>query len=568
MAPPCTSAADEFDAVREYILKCPHVPPSSPAIRAALEGLDREVQRRIRDEKLRRKFGSPSGGDGVGVGGGDAPAGRARAHLAGAMDDPDVVVVETGVAAAAAAAGRPGASPPTGTGSSRDAPEDEDDDEIMEWQDVPEQPTGGGYGDPGNGPAGSGGGAGEGETSSFLGRQLCKVSIDAIALNQVRVRSPTAAIAVALHAALRSAVLGFACTGVPEDESASRMGGFAPPVRELPKNIFLPLDWEKFPNNISVRYRKNGTGALVLNVMSSGEPGEATGDVAMVHVKLVAANSKEPPSQVLSFPLSDHINLDSWNAAVKAGGANPNPRIAPSLHYKALSSMLTKFCRTFDLGAVADASSTSGGETVEVPYVDNTVVGAGASAPFRSSTANGPNNPSGQSGFGIDPLNVGGSSRTGAHPDLRQGGIPEVAWKEGRVPSTLDQAFPNPRGPMHPLGGDFADDLLPAGWQDPRFLSGGHGGGRMGGNLMGPNHPMFAGRGGFGGMDDGPLHLGGPGTMQPRFDPVYPPGLDGEMGGPRNRNNNNKPSRTGEPNPDHLVPPNSLGGGESRGMFS
>ena len=70
---------------------------------------------------------------------------------------------------------------------------------------------------------------------------------------------------------------------------------------------------------------------------------------------------------------------------------------------------------------------------------------------------------------------------------------------------------------------------------------------------MGPNHPMFAGGGGVHGPP-----LGGPGSMQPRFDPFYPPGVD-----PDDINNGNpqrnRPSRSGEPNPDHLPPPNSFG---------
>jgi hypothetical protein len=70
----------------------------------------------------------------------------------------------------------------------------------------------------------------------------------------------------------------------------------------------------------------------------------------------------------------------------------------------------------------------------------------------------------------------------------------------------------------------------------------------------------------FAGGPEG-LAIGGPGTMQPRFDPVYPPGAidDGQSSNTR-RGGRQKPSRTGEPNPDHLPPPNSLGGG-SDNMF-
>ena len=95
--------------------------------------------------------------------------------------------------------------------------------------------------------------------------------------------------------------------------------------------------------------------------------------------------------------------------------------------------------------------------------------------------------------------------------------------------------------PPHLPGGDFADDLLPSGLRDPRFGMG------MGGNLMGPNHPAFHG------TVPGNLPMGGPGSMQPRFDPIVPPCLNGNED-PRRRRGAN-----GEPNPDHLPPPNSLG---------
>ena len=72
----------------------------------------------------------------------------------------------------------------------------------------------------------------------------------------------------------------------------------------------------------------------------------------------------------------------------------------------------------------------------------------------------------------------------------------------------------------------------------------------MGGNLMGPNHPSFMG-GGHPGV------MGGAGTMQPRFDPMHPPGvLDIDIHGNPRRG---RQSRSGEPNPDHLPPPNSFG---------
>eukprot|EP00730_Choanoeca_flexa_P007708 TRINITY_DN12380_c0_g1_i1.p2 TRINITY_DN12380_c0_g1~~TRINITY_DN12380_c0_g1_i1.p2 ORF type:complete len:284 (+),score=31.43 TRINITY_DN12380_c0_g1_i1:114-965(+) len=66
-----------------------------------------------------------------------------------------------------------------------------------------------------------------------------------------------------------------------------------------------------------------------------------------------------------------------------------------------------------------------------------------------------------------------------------------------------------------------------------------------GGMYVGPNHPMFAGRGGIGGMNP----MGGPGVPPgARYDPVTPFGGLGGRGRGRGRG-------FGEPNPDHLRPP-------------
>jgi hypothetical protein len=105
--------------------------------------------------------------------------------------------------------------------------------------------------------------------------------------------------------------------------------------------------------------------------------------------------------------------------------------------------------------------------------------------------------------------------------------------------------------------GQFAGDLVPGGLVDPSFYAGNDG--RMGGNLMGPNHPVFMPggmHGGGPGRMGGPGMIGGPGTMQPRFDPVLPPGLvDVDIHGQPIRRR-----MQGDPNPDHLRPPNSFGG--------
>ncbi len=97
--------------------------------------------------------------------------------------------------------------------------------------------------------------------------------------------------------------------------------------------------------------------------------------------------------------------------------------------------------------------------------------------------------------------------------------------------------------PMRPGFGDFDAD-----WQPTQIVPPGFGGGGGGGNLMGPNHPLFDGRGGVGGGVGG---VGGRGRgMQPRFDPWGPvPGM-------------------GEPDNDELLPPGGRGRGNRRGGFN
>jgi hypothetical protein len=440
---------DDFETVKRYLLECPHVTSENPAIKAALEGIEKEQKRRERDAKLQRKFAQVT-------------TTSSNINLSDS-----VVVIDTAP------------TPPTAS--------NDDDPDEMEWQDVAIRKD-----DDDDD---------EADGTSFLGKKLAKIAIDSISEHQVKVKSPVAAIAVVIHASLRSDMLGFSCTGVPEDETAKK-GGFAPSVRELPKYMLLPPKWDANPDKVSLRYRKHGTGALVLVVQQEAE--------RKIRVLLQPASSKEPPTQLLSFSLEEHVNLDSWNAALKASSFIP-----PALHYKFLAVLLANFCRAFDLGAVNEAEEVQ----AATPYVDNTV-----------------------------PMQMGRPIIKSDFVPLQP--VPAFAaerrkpWEDG-VPATLDQAFPGRRQMPY---GDFADDLAPGGLMDPRFAGLP---GRMGGNQMGPNHPMFQG-----GAIHGPP-LGGPGSMQPRFDPIYPPGVDVDIDGKPRRN---RPSRSGDPNPDHLPPPNAFGG--------
>lgn len=487
---------DEFDQVKQYLLNCPLVPSNHPAIQVAVAAIDKEQQRMERDRKLQQKFSQgkqPISSTAVG----------GESTMSSSVLDDSVVVVERRSSRSSSPTTTTPAFPPPAIES-----DDNDMADEMEWQDVQakeKEAWDDDDNDDDDDPTST-------TTGSFLGKQLAKLTIDAIAEHHTKLQSPLASIAVAFHASLRSDVLGFNCTGVPEDPSAASKGGFAPPIRELPKTQFLPNAWDGNPTRIALRYRKDGTGAMILTV--------ELGDDQMVTVRWQPSNSKED-SQTLTFLLGDHLNLDSWNAALKTA-----PSVSPALHYKSLALLLSNFCRTFDLGTIHEEGMDQADPvSIPTPSVKDTTT----ARPFIQKSDFVP------ASTLVPPV---GMNRK---PDFKND-----------FPTTLDEAFPGLNGPLRPQG-DFAGDLLPPGLLDPRMS----GGGRMGGNLMGPNHPMFQG-GGDG--DHFGIPMGGPGSMQPRFDPIYPNVVDFPpgVGAPPGRRSN-RPSRSGEPNPDHLPPPNSFG---------
>jgi hypothetical protein len=570
MGSTCTDEnVDEFEIVKDYLMRCPHLSSArdSPAIKAAIEGIEKEQQRRVRDAKLRCKFGGKRNASAVTT---DDYTDRDEIVVVD-KDDIDVTVT-----------------------NARMMDTEEEDDDDKEWQDVPQKDDGFSSGSNIDHSYELEGGSSSGGIS-FLGKELAKACVDAIAEQQQRnnvvVSSPIAAIALALHAALRSDILGFRTQNIlPQKESSSKKRGglaFAPPIRELNKNQFLPYGWDdirysssgntnttdKRNNAVSLRYRKMDMGAMILTVESVDEEGDCNDSNNIpgttkknVQVTLVPANSKDStPVHVLSFPISEHINLDSWNAAtLKTVGSKTSDKkeckIAPTLHYKNLSGLMSKFCRTFDLGTVSNM----------IDDADTLVTAALGTTSNKDPILKQP----------TSDTHYSAVASVEHYPNRRSEGERAIAPEMGRVPSTFDQAFPG-RNPIH--SGDFAGDILPAaGLHDPRFHTGrgNSEGQRIGGNLMGPNHPMFSPGGGghgqmIGGRGGGGVAFGGPGTMQPRFDPVYPPGVlddDNLRYGPAagRRLHNKIPSRssTGEPNPDHLPPPNSLGGiGNNNHMF-
>ena len=467
-----TDQQDDFKKVRSYIQECPLVSADHPAILAALKGLDGEIKRQERDAKLRNKFMQ------------------------------DAVAVEK-----PAAATSPEKIPRGGQESDRVREEKKVEvaDEVMadDWQDVTEE--------------NSGNPQPEEEGCSFLGQKLAKASIAAMADHSVRVSTPLEALALALHAAMRSEILGFVCTGVPEEKKSN--GGFAAPVRELPPHQFLPIEWNKNKGVVALRYRKRATGAVVLTVRTADTDSKEMNAEAMIDVTLVPSSVTEPPSLSLSFPLKEHLNLDSWERAFKE-----NNSFSPALHYKSLATLLSNFAKTFDLGSVMEEGeagvASSSSSSAHFPYVDSTVS----------------NLPTRLPGQQVPELQ---------YPQR----APEFQFPGG-TPTRDEFAFPGSVRDPSRRPGDFAGDLAPGG-----MVPGPHGPHPDSGMVMGPNHPLFTGG------------LPSNGGMRPRFDPFGPPGgptepEDDQPPGPL------PPSRTGnrqpvQPNRDHMRPPNFFNSGNT-----
>lgn len=472
----------EIEILRKHILSCKDLSSSSCAMKAALSGLDKELQRVNRDQKLKEKFSKSKN-----------EVDRKD------FDDPESCVVDW----------------KNEKNTNNNVKSDRVDDSIlMEWQDVhspsPEPAPGSTF------------------EESILGKKLTEEAISKIANADAKVSDELSAVAVAIHSALLSDLLNFKCTGVPElnnDDSSSN--GFAKPIRELPKHQFLPDEFHsrKDRNLVQLRYRKKETGAVLLKLSLI-----TTSDETNISIEFSSTvNQPEPnPQGPISFPLTDHFNLDSFNTALDSAQKRSKfAKILPTLHFKRLSILLTNFVSTFDVGPV-------NGPTLELKTRDNIRV--------ENSISNTKMSPLTNLSTGSEPINTRYDNQ--GNPDYY----------------TM-QDFNRPR-----MQGDFDQDLLPGGNPilQPAFDL-------NTGSLMGPNHPMFRDHHGDleddYGMND-PLRpaFGGLG-MRPRFDPYGPPGgptdtrRNGGRGrGGRNANRGRGRGMFGEPNPDHQRPPNNLGG--------
>mmetsp|Transcript_21123 Transcript_21123/g.32502 ORF Transcript_21123/g.32502 Transcript_21123/m.32502 type:complete len:549 (+) Transcript_21123:162-1808(+) len=526
----------ELEIVRNYLLQCNLVSKDSRALQAALKGLDNEKKRMDRDAKLIQKFSTPTNEE--------EPAAESNGNLGDSgvvqVNHSDVMV--------------------------------DDDAALMEWQDVGEATVDDGdfsnqtgtndVSECGDDPHQKDNTMDDNtmnQYDSVLGRQLAQSAITSMSNANVHVTTPLAAIALALHTALTE--LDFACTGIPPNSNQSS-GGFAPPIRVLPKNKFLPDKWDQYASStntttqeclpqqpyVALRYRKDGIGAVVLNVTllesaisSSAEQQQAATSTTSrdsvaaagsqkVHVEMKPANTKEPqPNDGLVFNLEEHANFDSFSTALQG---STKKGILPALHYKQLHQLMQQFCNTFDLGPMQE------GEEECVVSIPVPVSFPTTTTKSTSSAGNKNNYPP----LMVPP--VGGTTN---------------GRREENIP-TIDQFTNDPFG----RNGDFQGDLIPGGPPGGPSIG-------TGGNLMGPDHPIFMG----GDPHTNIPRVGGGNWMQPRFDPYGPPGGPTDPSYPFGPGRGRGPGRghggrggrgrprpapggSGDPNPDHQRPPSDL----------
>jgi len=559
---------DEITLVKRYMLQCPDVPSNSIAIQTCIVALDKELKKIDRDEKLRMKFAKENEeADNYKL---KQEQEQQQQQQQMIQDDDDVVCVEMSLSMEEKI---------TNENSTQDVDRtvpvggvNDEDTRLDEWQDVTvgtintcttttNKPNGNGIDTTGTGTMQ---GFNKNETMesndnedidmpSLLGVALAQKAISDMSSANILISTPIAAISLALHACLRSDILMFKCTGVPDNEvfasvstsdknnnnsnsnnAKKKNGGFAAPVRELPKGKFLPDKWDKLAshqleNQVILRYRKDGTGAKILFVEQIMEENDV-----YVRIRFGSPNG-EPVTMIV--PLHRHVNVDALNAALVK-----NSKVKPALYYIDLPILLSDFSKTIDMGSVKEDS------TVFDNMMGNEI---GNMNPTTAPTTAG-------------YLPKTASSSTGT--DYPYNDIPY------RNPTTIEDELLGRNDVNKSIipTGDFSDDILPCGFPAPGFANPriGHEG-TITGNLMGPNHEFFQRNFGDDNVidnDERDFNFPTPGGlgMQPRFDPYYPQGVfngRGRGGRGRGRGLGRGGSRNyrGDPNPDHMKPPNTFG---------
>jgi hypothetical protein len=289
----------DYERLRSYIASCPVLPENHPAVQAALTGLEQAYQKSVRDEKLRQQFANKNN---------NISAPKAANKVSGSNKTEPTKQTPVAVAQRS--------TMNTNDNNSDDDWEDATATDVvvmsaMDDTDVEIL---------------------ENERAEELRQQV----LTALQQHQVQVSSPLAALTVALHAVLLQHA--HRCTGVPVAPAQNSL--FAPPVRELSASQFLPEKWESPCGPaacLALRYKSPNGGAMILRVELNSFSG-------LVQVSWQKEEGSD--AVTMSFPLEQHFNLESWQAA--AAGTILVP---PALHYKQLSQLLIQFVQTLKLEA-------------------------------------------------------------------------------------------------------------------------------------------------------------------------------------------------------------------------
>lgn len=340
------------------------------------------------------------------------------------------------------------------------------------------------------------------------------------------------------------------------NSNSSGGGGFAPPIRELPRGQLVPSKWEEMTTSLSsvvaadhdiiaFRYKLvSGTNSSTYSVDSStvlgvGGTTDASTTLYLVVILPHSTGGKEknsevhvsfgtlhpsssttattPTTQIMTFPLGRYVNLDGYKAAkAKVAGGS----VAPCLFYIALSELLHRFVTMFESVLrrrnLPETPALSSSSSLPLGYTNIMTMDDGINCCNNSSNAMVAPPPTMDDDKGITTHSI----------------IPHVDGGDGLVvgPPRIvvgddTTLFPPPNCCG---GGDFESDLLPSGLPSPSvvlpsnlLLPGGGGGGNSGGSQVGPNHPMF--RRAFGDDDDDNYYYGGNFSL--------PGGIGGRCGG-------------------------------------
>ncbi|KAL3756411.1 hypothetical protein ACHAWU_007682 [Discostella pseudostelligera] len=368
--------------------------PNSLAIQSAIAGIENQLTKLERDEKLRRKFmnekGSGNPSSSSSASGGNSAAGNKSMKTMMKkenddeedMDDEYVKMTKEDADAAAATKST------TTTAAAAKSTNDDDDDTKMDddWEETDRR-----IDDLTDGKSVVQEDSETEQTNTDddeYFRYLASTTIAKIAAAKLHVVTPLGALALVLHIALlikggersgsgSGAAAGgsygdneLRCTGVPPPEDGKGSGGFAPPVRELPPGVLVPDSWEESAvlkktvdgkeaaQTIAFRYWRGGGGGMLGGVAPTTVyltlqllPSTSTEGMEEVHVTFglrqegqSAKQPQQPPRPHLTVRLGMHVNLDGFKTAKKSASTGT---ISPTLFYISLSELLSRFDATF-----------------------------------------------------------------------------------------------------------------------------------------------------------------------------------------------------------------------------